>query len=237
MAQRTIARMYDSYDNAKTVVSELEASGIPHSEISLVANAGTQGGSPTTSGTTAATGAGASSAYPAEPSQTHTGTGGGTGATLGTAVGGGLGLLAGIGALAIPGVGPVVAAGWLIATLTGAGVGAAAGGLVGSLTGAGVSRDEADVYAEGVRGGGSLVTVRTDDTNAARVEEVMGRHGPVDWQQRRAAYGPEWTGFDETSASRVRTVTGTPNTGVAPEVPVPGADGSYAPGTDPGRRL
>jgi len=239
MAQRTIARMYDSYDHARTVVNELEASGVPHSDISLVANAAAQGGSPTTSATPAATAVGTSSAYPAEPSQTHSGTGGGSGAVLGTALGGGVGLLAGIGALAIPGIGPVVAAGWLIATLTGAGVGAASGGLIGSLTGAGVSRDEAHVYAEGVRGGGSLVTVRTDEANAARVEEVMGRHGPVDWQQRRTAYGADWSGFDETSSGKARSypTADAPNVAAAPDVPAPGADGTYAPGTDPGRRL
>ena len=122
---------------------------------------------------------------------TRTGTGGATGAAAGTAIGGGLGLAAGLGALAIPGVGPVVAAGWLIATLAGAGVGAAAGGLVGALTGAGVSHEEANVYAEGVRGGGTLVTVRATDADAAMVEEIMGRHSPVDWRQRRASYGDE----------------------------------------------
>src|SRR6185437_13482826 len=90
--------------------------------------------------------------------------GAGTGATTGAVLGGGAGLLAGLGMLAIPGVGPVVAAGWLVATLAGAGagaaVGAAAGGLVGSLTAAGVPEREAHVYAEGVRRGSSLVTVR-----------------------------------------------------------------------------
>lgn len=68
-------------------------------------------------------------------------------------LGGGAGLLAGLSSLAIPGVGPVVAAGWLITTLTGAGVGAAAGGLLGSLTGAGVEEAGAKGYAE--RGGNS----------------------------------------------------------------------------------
>jgi hypothetical protein len=84
-------------------------------------------------------------------------TGAETGAGVGTAVGGAAGLLAGLGLLAIPGVGPVVAAGWLVATAVGAVAGAATGGLIGGLTGAGVSEDDAHVYAEGVRRGGSLV--------------------------------------------------------------------------------
>jgi hypothetical protein len=204
MTQRTVARLYDSYEHAKQVVNELEAAGVPHRDISLVANETTQNGSATGRTTTAETA-------------------GGAGAVLGTVAGGGVGLLAGIGALAIPGVGPVVAAGWLVATVTGAGIGAAAGGLVGALTGAGVSKEEAHVYAEGVRGGGSLVTVRVDDADAARAEEIMGRHGAVDWQQRRASYGPDWRGFDETRGPNADRLT-------------PGADVPAA-GADPGRRL
>ncbi|MFL5257101.1 MAG: general stress protein [Rhodopila sp.] len=237
MAQRTIARMYDSYEHARTVVSELEAASIPQSDISLVANERAQSTSSTTGTTTAGTttGTGTTTGHRAPAAEAATG----AGAVLGTAVGGGLGLLAGIGALAIPGVGPVVAAGWLIATLTGAGIGAAGGGLLGALTGAGLSRDEAHVYAEGVRGGGSLVTVRTDDASAARIEEIMARHNPVDWEKRRADYGPDWTGFDETSHTKVRDYRHTDGSiGTEPDVPTPGTAGSsYAPGTDPGRRL
>jgi len=232
MAQRTIARMYDSYEQAQTVVHELEAAGIPQSDISVVANDRTKSASSSTTGTTTGTMTAGNRTSTAETST-------GAGAVLGTAVGGGLGLLAGIGALAIPGVGPVVAAGWLVATLTGAGIGAASGGLLGALTGAGLSRDEAHVYAEGVRSGGSLVTVRTDQVDTTRIEDIMGRHNPVDWQQRRAAYGPEWTGFDETSHSKVRNYRNVDATvGTAPDVPSPGTGGSsYAPGADPGRRL
>ena len=82
----------------------------------------------------------------------------GKGAGIGAAVGGVGGLLTGLGLMAIPGVGPVVAAGWLAATaagaVTGAAVGGAAGGIIGGLTDAGVSEDDAHVYAEGVRRGG-----------------------------------------------------------------------------------
>lgn len=190
MPQRTIARMYDSYDDARTVVQDLEQSGISHSDISLVANADAHG---RYSG--------------AHTDEKTTGTGAGMGAVAGGVLGGGAGLLAGIGALAIPGVGPVVAAGWLIATLAGAGIGAASGGLVGSLTGAGLSRDEADVYSEGVKRGSSLVTVRAEEADAPRVEAILGKHRSASWQERRAGYGSDWTGFDETSGSTA-TATG-----------------------------
>jgi hypothetical protein len=201
MAQRTLARMYDSYDDATAVVNALETSGIPHSEISLVANADAHGRYAGTTGTSAVTGGGDHPLDPADRDDTDTGAGTKRGAVVGGVLGGGAGLLAGIGALAIPGVGPVVAAGWLIATLAGVGVGAASGGLVGSLTGAGVSREEAHVYSEGVKRGGSLVTVRVDEADAPRVESILAQRRPVDWQERRASYGADWKGFDETTGT------------------------------------
>ena len=84
----------------------------------------------------------------------------GTGAAIGAAAGGAAGLLTGLGLMAIPGVGPVVAAGWLVATLAGAAAGGVTGGAVGALTEAGISKDEADVYAEGLRRGGAVVSAR-----------------------------------------------------------------------------
>jgi len=200
MAQRTLTRMYDSYNDAVAVVNALEASGIPHSEISLIANADAHGRYAGTTSTSGVTG-GDHPLDPADRDDTNTGAGAKRGAVLGGVLGGGAGLLAGIGALAIPGVGPVVAAGWLIATLAGAGVGAASGGLVGSLTGAGVSQEEAHVYSEGVKRGGSLVTVRVDDADASRVESILAQHKAVNWQERRASYGADWKGVDETTTA------------------------------------
>jgi len=99
--------------------------------------------------------------------------------------------------LAIPGIGPIVAAGWLVATLTGAGIGAAAGGLLGSLTGAGVSEADAHTYAEGVRRGGNLVTVRADDTMAGTVNAVLDGRTPFDPAVRQTKYEQAgWKGFD-----------------------------------------
>ena len=110
--------------------------------------------------------------------------------------GGGVGVLAGLGMLAIPGVGPVVAAGWLVALAVGAAGGAAAGGILGGLIGSGISKEHAEVYAEGVRRGGSLVTVRTNEDDAARVESILDTHA-VDPAVRRSEYvGSGWTGYD-----------------------------------------
>lgn len=181
MAKQTIARLYDSYDDAVQVVNDLEAGGVPHDDVSIVSN----------------------DARHADSAVAERHSGAGAGATVGTVLGGGAGLLAGIGALAIPGVGPVVAAGWLIATLAGAGVGAAAGGLLGSLTSAGISEDEAHVYSEGVRRGGTLVTVRYEDADAGRVRAIMDKHQgrAVDWAKRGEEYKQSgWSRFDEAGS-------------------------------------
>src|SRR6186713_1009063 len=102
--------------------------------------------------------------------------GAGAGAGIGAAVGGTAGLLAGLGLMAIPGIGPVVAAGWLAATAAGAAAGGIAGGIVGALTQAGVSDEDAQVYAEGVRRGGTLVTARVNDADASRLEAMLDRN-------------------------------------------------------------
>ena len=189
-----ISRLFDTYEHASLAVTDLEANGIPHSAVSLVANnkddryANVVPGQAGATGTSTTTGTG------------ETGTGAGTGATVGTVIGGGAGLLAGLGMLAIPGIGPVVAAGWLIATAVGAGVGAAGGGLLGSLVGAGVSESDAHVYAEGVRRGGTLVTVRAEDNQVGTVERILNAHNAVDADTRGADYRAEgWSRFDETA--------------------------------------
>jgi hypothetical protein len=199
---RTIAHLYDSYETAQAVVNELEAAGFSHDHVSLVANQGVA--PPYDTSTAATTGTLTGDVAPATmAANAPAATGAGTGASIGTILGGGAGLLAGIGALAIPGVGPVVAAGWLVATLTGAGAGAAAGGLLGSLTGAGVTEEHAHVYAEGVRRGSTLVTVRAEDAQVTEAEAIMGRHGPVDVASRSADYRTTtgWDRFDETQGA------------------------------------
>ena len=82
-----------------------------------------------------------------------------------------------------------------MATLTGAGIGAAAGGLVGALTGAGISENDAHTYTEGVRRGGTLVTVRTDEAHATTVTDILEEHGSVDVGERSNSWRSEgWSG-------------------------------------------
>ena len=190
MSTRTLTRLFDNHDDAVAIVRDLEAAGFSHDDVAIVAsNHDTRYATPGATGDVAAQEGAA---------------GAGAGATLGTVLGGGAGLLAGIGALAIPGVGPVVAAGWLVATLTGAGVGAAvgggAGGLLGSLTHAGVSEEDAHVYAEGVRRGGSLVTARVDESRVAEADRILNGRTHVDPAARRAEYAQGgWDRFDESA--------------------------------------
>jgi hypothetical protein len=120
------------------------------------------------------------------------------GAVTGGVVGGAAGLAASLMGLAIPGIGPIIAAGPIVAMLTGAGVGAVAGGLIGGLTDMGVSKPDAEYYAESVRRGGALVTVRADDSRAERAAEVMREHGAIDIERRAGQWRERgWTGYDE----------------------------------------
>jgi uncharacterized protein (TIGR02271 family) len=122
---------------------------------------------------------------------------------VGTGIGGTVGLLAGLGVILIPGIGPILAAGPLVATLTGAGVGAAAGAAVGSLVGAltriGVPEQDAHFYAESVRRGGTLVMVRAEDNLADDAAEILGDAGAADVDERRSHY--EQQGFAAHDAS------------------------------------
>lgn len=106
--------------------------------------------------------------------------GAGIGATTGTVLGGIGGFLVGAGVLAIPGVGPVLAAGVgiseLAATLAGAGIGAAAGGIIGALVGAGIPEDRAKVYDKRVKSGDHLLLVSGTEDDLRRVESIMRSH-------------------------------------------------------------
>jgi hypothetical protein len=103
------------------------------------------------------------------------------GASTGAAVGGILGWLIGVGAIAIPGVGPLIAAGPVVAALAGAGAAGATGGLVGGLIGAGIPEVEAKRYAGRIRDGAYLISVHCDDRGwARRAQEILEATGGRD---------------------------------------------------------
>jgi len=111
-----------------------------------------------------------------------------TGAGTGGVVGGTLGLLAGIGSLAIPGVGPFIAAGPIMAALSGAAVGAAVGGIAGALIGLGIPEYEAKRYEGKIRKGNILISVHTEDsTEASRVKEIFEQNNAEDISSTKEA--------------------------------------------------
>lgn len=194
MTMVTNTKLFDTQAHAGDAVRDLEAAGFSHDEISIMGNSGDR--IPPDGKAVIADAAGATEA----------------GASVGTVVGGGVGLLAGLGTLAIPGVGPIVAAGWLVALLTGAGAGAAAGGLLGSFAEAGVDEKEAHVYAEGVRRGGTIVTVRTEEARSEQAGRILARHASVNLAAREADYRANgWTGYrNDGDAIFSGTSDGTP---------------------------
>jgi hypothetical protein len=104
-----------------------------------------------------------------------------TGAGTGAVIGGTLGWLAGIGALAIPGVGPLIAAGPIVAALTGVGVGGAIGGLTGALIGMGIPEYEAKRYEGRVKEGGILLSVHSDNSEwTSKAKDILERTGAED---------------------------------------------------------
>jgi predicted flap endonuclease-1-like 5' DNA nuclease len=106
------------------------------------------------------------------------------GAGIGGAAGGITGLVVGLSALAIPGIGQAIVAGPLVAALLGAGLGAAAGGVTGALMDMGVPEEHARAYGEGVRRGGVLVTVAVTEKKAEGAAAILARHSPVDLSKR-----------------------------------------------------
>src|SRR6187397_3587548 len=148
-----------THGQAERIVERLQAEGFAASEISVLM--------PDTGGTRDV----------GHVKATKAPEGATTGAATGGATGGVIGLLAGIGALAIPGVGPLIAAGPIMGLLSGAAVGAATGGVTGALVGYGMPEIEAKRYEGKVKGGNIVLSVHTDNGDeVSRAKEIMKRH-------------------------------------------------------------
>jgi uncharacterized protein (TIGR02271 family) len=185
---RTIVGVFDGREEAQRVVQELVDSGYSRDDISLMmrdTRRDTREARPT-----------------GEKREDRAAESAGIGALLGGAGG----LLVGLGALAIPGIGPLVAAGPLAAALAGAGVGAGLGALVGALVGMGIPEEEAQHYSEAIRRGGVLVAVRSSDDMTERAVSIMERHNPIDIERRAAEWRAEGWTPSEITAREQRTV-------------------------------
>ncbi|MEP7285547.1 MAG: general stress protein [Chloroflexota bacterium] len=180
---RNLVALYNDLAVADKVVQDLKNNGFAREDISIAAQdpSGQQGYTVTTDDVSGSEGAG-----------------------FGAVVGGLTGLVVGLGALAIPGIGPIIAAGPLAAALggvTGAAIGAGTGAITGGLTAAlvhmGLPEESAGSYAEGVRRGHALVTVRAADTMIDAATAIMRQYGPVDIEAQSTEWHQQgWTGFN-----------------------------------------
>jgi hypothetical protein len=182
---RTLLALFDTRSDAIQAIEDLVARGVSRTDVSTLSND--------------------SSGWYDEDSEEEAGAE--TGAGLGAVAGGAGGLLAGLGILAIPGIGELVAAGWLLSTAAGAAAGAiiggAAGGLVAWLMDHGVDERDAHVFAEGLKRGGTLVTARVPDELTVAAEAIFLKHG-VDIAARRDDLNAEgWTRFDDHVPSNI----------------------------------
>lgn len=167
----TVAGVFSGFDPARRAVSDLKAAGFAEDSISLIA--------PSTSA--------------GVESKSHVK----SDAEVGAAVGGIGGLLASFAAATVPGVGPVLMAGQLIAAMGGVAVGALAGGLVGAMTRIGVPEEDARTYAESVRRGDVVVTVRAVDRDVERARSIMDAAGAIDVEDRVSNWRQRgWVGHD-----------------------------------------
>jgi len=175
----TLTKVYEDHGVARQVVAELETAGIPSSSISIVANKGVNNQNDD-EGSTA-----------------------GGGAEAGLMIGGTAGgLLAGLGAMTIPGIGQVAAAGWLVTMALGAFAGGVTGGILGALIDANVPEEHAHVYSEALRRGASLVSVRVEDKDVELARAIMDRHTSIDPVRKREEYRKSgWKHFDPAVSS------------------------------------
>lgn len=160
---RTVYGLFDNYDDANHIVDTLLQEGYTEDDISILTHEGSV------------------SRTQQEMDATD---GAAQGAKGGAALGGLAGLLVGIGAITLPGVGPILAAGPILAMLTstiaGAGLGAATGGIIGALVDWGVSESTANIYAEGIKRGGVLLAVNTREANVDELKRMFDNHNARD---------------------------------------------------------
>lgn len=186
---QTIVAIYDDIAAARQVVEDLVKADFARSSISLITNDANNQYSRYLD-----------KDYTPREDAVTAGEGAGFGAVVGTLTG----ILVGLAALMIPGIGLAIVAGPLVAGLTGAVAGAVTGGIVGALVKSGVAEDEAPYYAEGIRRGGTLVSLQTSDT--LRAEDIMNRYGAINIHERITLWRQSgWKGFDSESSENVDT--------------------------------
>lgn len=193
----TVTALYDSQDDAVAAVRALQMAGIARDAISIVAKSADDPAQRT---------ADREHAEQEHAEQEHADhvaeviQDAGAGAGIGAGIGGAGGLMAGLGIIAIPGIGPVLAGGWLLSTaagaLAGAAVGGAAGGIIGALMDGGVPEDDAHACAESVRRGGALVVAKVDAAQLSAARTILSAPPAIDPAARASDYRKDgWSRF------------------------------------------
>jgi uncharacterized membrane protein len=178
--KKAVFCLANNKDHADHIIDKLISAQFNRNDISILASDSPtfhniQGGAPSPDMRNEASnkGAGNKFANMNVEDNTKASEGGVTGALTGGVIGGAIGLLAGIGSLAIPGLGALVAAGPIVAALTGSAVGGATGLLIGALVGYGIPEYEAKAYEEGIKNGKVLISVLAQDAQIDRAKEIM----------------------------------------------------------------
>jgi len=185
---KTVVGSFDRHTGASQAAAKLMSAGFMQSEINVISNNTSKVGVNEDTGNVHAASTDTSGVT--------------TGALTGGALGGAAGIAVAMMGLAIPGIGPILAAGTLATVLAGAGAGAVAGGLIGGLTDAGVPDTDAEFYAESVRRGGALVTVRVDDSRVDEAESILSDAGGIDIEERAGQWRSSgWDGFDAKASA------------------------------------
>lgn len=205
---QTLVALYHSMSDAQSALEELVRSGVDRSKISLVANNSTGEFTDYVNHST-------EDVVTAEQ-----------GAAFGAASGGIIGALVGLGALAIPGIGPVIAAGPLVSALAGGAVGVLAGAPTGGIVGGlikthHIDAEDAELYAEGIRRGDTLVTVLVEDADVSQTRDILNKYSPSDIHNDASSWRSEgWSSFDASTTptaedvNRYRSTRSSSSTGI-----------------------
>jgi hypothetical protein len=189
---KTLTRVFSDYASADAAVQQLKAAGLGDSHIGIVASNADGWHKP-----------GSGNVDPKHDKdrdgKDDRSEGAATGGGIGAVAGGAAGVAAGLGMLAIPGIGPVVAMGWLASLAAGAVAGGATGGIVGALVESGTSKENAELYAEALRRGGAIVTAKVPDDEEDKYAAILDRSA-IDMTQRQTAYRLQgWSGYDPSA--------------------------------------
>jgi hypothetical protein len=194
MRDTTIVALFDGFESAQAAIVDIVRAGTPRESISLLANDST-GKHPGLIGNPAFAREELVERSEEQPRAV-------VGAEVGLGLGGVLGLLVGAGTIAIPGIGPLIAAGIWATVGAGAVGGGVVGGIIGALTEHGISEKDAHLYAEGLRRGGTLVTIKTAENLYDGIAQILKTHGAVDVEKRGASWTAEgWLSFDPAAGA------------------------------------